>query len=948
VFIDAYKLNGTKLWGAGKYIDLGCNIRAGAHYQHFLVYDFDGDGKAEIITKTAPGTTDTEGTIIDGSNTYLGNSNGYVLAGKEYVSVFEGATGKLLDTKPYDPPRHPTKEAPTGSELNSVWGDSYGNRVDRFLAAVAFLDGARPSAVMCRGYYTRTALCAWDWDGVSLSKRWIFDTRGLSNTLKNQYEGQGNHNLSVADVDGDGKDEIIYGAMTIDDDGKSLYSSRLGHGDAMHVGKFDPNREGLQIFGVYEAAKESGEEVVGTTMRDAATGEVIWQVMATDDVGRGVAADVDPDSPGAEAWSARSGGIWSAAGAKLSASTSAVSMNMAIYWDGDVGRELFDGGAGPSITKISSSGSAGSKTYTNSTLITFSGASTNGGSKNNPCLQADILGDWREEVILRASNNSAIRVYTTVAPTVHTGAGAVPPSGIPTLMHNSTYRLAVAWQNVGYNQPPHTDYFIGYNMPEAPHETESAVVITVTLNPNGGKFADDNSTGTKQLTAVAGAYFTIPEVSKGDDEFSGWFLADGSRYQPSTIYTESITLTAMWSSYTLTFDVNGGGTVSPATKKVVYGTEVGKLPDPVRTSYVFDGWNSAADGSGDTYTSTTRYSVEGNLTLYAQWSLVGGYTLTFDPNGGEVDPMEIEVIFGISVGTLPVPVRDGHSFMGWNTRVGGDGSSYDDTTIYGRKSNSTLYAQWLEDLTFQLSFDPNGGTLTDSSPLTVVYEKRVGELPEPVRTGYSFRGWNTKKDGSGSGSVYTSNTTYKVDDNVKLYARWEANSYVLHFDANGGTPIDPDSLEVTYHAAVSSSSLPEPSREGHKFTGWNAAQDGSGETYSSSTIYSVDGNVTLYAQWSKNDDTQTSVAAVAIQENLKLYPNPVTDGKLVIDNEPLKTQSGFNDKTLKIKIYTLSGSLVGEYAVAYGAKVTIISIGHLADGTYVVKVGSIAGKVVKS
>ncbi|MDR3365863.1 MAG: InlB B-repeat-containing protein [Prevotellaceae bacterium] len=974
VLIDAYKLDGAKLWGAGKYIDLGSNIRAGAHYQHFLVYDFDGDGKAEIITKTAPGTTDTEGNRIGDSNDYLGNASGYVLAGPEYVSVFEGATGKLLDTKPYDPPRHPTKQDPSGNELNSIWGDTYGNRADRLMAAVAFLDGEHPSAVMTRGIYTRSVLCAWDWDGVNLTKRWLFDTRTMDNTTRQKYEGQGDHSLSVADVDGDGKDEIIYGAMTVDDDGKPLYSSGLGHGDALHVGKFIPDREGLQIFGVYEAAKESGDEVVGTTMRDARDGKVLWKRMATVDVGRGLTADIDPESPGSEAWSSASGGIFAAAstnefGTMLSSSTSAVSMNMAIYWDGDVGRELFDGQAGPTITKVSASGSPGSRSYSKSTLITFSGASTNGGTKANPCLQADILGDWREEVILRASDNSALRVYTTVTPTVHTGAGAVPTSGIPTLMHNSTYRLAIAWQNIGYNQPPHTDYFIGYNMASAPSEAPSApgesAVITVTLNPNGGVFADSSSTTVRTFTAIAGGYFKVPEVSKGEDEFSGWFLADGSKYEPTAIYTKDIVLTAMWSSYTLTFDGNGG-TLLTTSKKVVYNTEVGNLPTPTRASFEFKSWNSQADGTGDTYTSTTKYMLEGNLTLYAQWGLLQGYTLTFDANGGEISANEgtKEVIFGAPVGLLPIPVYEGYTFMGWNTAKSGSGNTYTDTTTYGRKSNLTLYAKWLENIVYQLSFDANGGVLQNNAPLEVVYERIVGELPEPARAGYDFYGWNTKQNGTGD--TYTANTVFEGDDNVTLYARWRAKTYVLRFDANGGTPVDPDSLEVTYNAPVGD--MPTPLHErGVEFVGWNAEQDGGGTTYSSTTPYNVADNLTLYAQWEQGDPDPsdpdpsdpdpsnpdpsnpgtTSVVAIGSHENLKLYPNPIANGKLVISNEQLQNQKGLREKKLKIQIYTLSGGLVGEHAVAYGAKVTVVNVAHLANGIYVVKAGNMAGKIVK-
>ena len=443
VYIDAYKLDGTKLWGSGKWIDLGRNIRAGAHYLPFLVFDFDGDGKAEIIIRVSDGTKDTQGRMI-GQDTRYANDNGYVLTGPEYVAVFEGATGKLLDYVSYEPVR---------GNVND-WGDNYGNRVDRFLAGVAYLDGVHPSAVMTRGYYTRTVLVAWDWDGKKLTKRWTFDSR----TSGRQYEGQGNHQLSVADVDGDGKDDIIYGALTIRSNGTPMYSTGFQHGDALHVGKLNPSRPGLQIMSVHESPNPYGME-----MHDAKTGEVIWGVEATTDIGRGLSADIDPDYPGVESWGAGGMAVRAADGTRLSGSAIG-SINMAIWWDGDTGRELFDGGANPTVRKVNVSGTAPNRTYKENTIFTFSGASTNGGTKNNPCLQADILGDWREEVILRETGDGALRIYTTTTPTVHNGAGKIPESGIPTLMHDNIYRLAIAWQNGGYNQPPHTSFFLGYNM----------------------------------------------------------------------------------------------------------------------------------------------------------------------------------------------------------------------------------------------------------------------------------------------------------------------------------------------------------------------------------------------------------------------------------------------------------------------------------------------------
>ncbi|MGB8191160.1 MAG: T9SS type A sorting domain-containing protein [Chitinophagaceae bacterium] len=534
--IDCYKLNGAHLWR----INLGHNVNAGPHFTQFMVYDFDGDGKAEIILKTADGTVDGVGNVIGNANVDYRNSSGWVQQGPEFLTVFNGLTGAAMATTTYQPARGNVTD----------WGDNYGNRQDRFVSAVAYLDGTRPSLIVGRGYYDKLVRAAYDWRNGQLTLRWIFDSKDAGDPANNAFSSQGNHQMTIGDVDGDGKDEVINGSSAINDDGKRLWTYGYGHGDALHMTDMDPDRPGQEIWQCLESPSQYSP--YGLRLNDAKTGQTIFGVPTTGDVGRALAADIDPNHKGYEIWGS-SGNLYNVKGEQISTNrptNGSQAVNHAVWWDGDLGRELLDGTI---MDKWNPSTNSLNRLFT---IYLAAPVSSNNDTKKNPALTADLFGDWREEIILRRSDNTALILFTTTIPTQHR---------IYTLMHDPQYRTAIAWQNSGYNQPPHPGFYLGYDMaaPPVPNievkylsQPEVSNIITSTRSSGCDTAV--------QYTAEA-LGFPAPAYSYS---FSGATTGSGQGTGSGSVFnkgTTSVTVTATNSVNTVqyNFDITVNDSINP-------------------------------------------------------------------------------------------------------------------------------------------------------------------------------------------------------------------------------------------------------------------------------------------------------------------------------------------------------------------------------------------------
>ncbi len=625
VWMDGYTIEGKRLFR----IDLGKNIRAGCHYTQFVVADFDADGKAEIMVKTAPGTKDGSGSYLSKGSasgashtTDYRNSKGYILSGPEWLTVFRGSDGKELATVDYNP----------GRGTVSSWGDSYGNRVDRFLAAAAWLDGTKPSGVFQRGYYTRMAVTAWDWDGTTLKQRWYYNAA----TKGSECYGQGNHNLSVGDVDGDGKDEIIQGACAIDHDGKFMYRTGLGHGDAMHLGDLDPDNAGLEVYTVHEETSVA----YGYEMHDAKTGKILWGVKTGTDNGRGIAADVDAANPGHESWSFGSGVIQSAKGANLSPSRGMI--NFRVYWDGDLLDETLEY---EKVQKLVNG------KWTQILTLGDYGVHANDGNKYTPLLSADILGDWREEIIMGSTAMDSVKIFSTNVATAHK---------LYTLMHDPVYRAAISWQNTAYNQPPHLGFWLGAGVDKAPTpaiELVGAVKTASLVKASGGLvnqtilLGDTVETFAFNYVNCTGATVTgLPAGVKGTVNAStSTITIQGTPTATGTFaFTISTTGGTGADQQTGTLIVVPRANVAPAT---------GEILSNINAAVPFDGMGAYEEKNAG-WIDSGYYNFTNSMDSYGMWKLssekAGEAVLTIRFANGGVAARNMDFEFnGVAAGAVP-------------------------------------------------------------------------------------------------------------------------------------------------------------------------------------------------------------------------------------------------------------------------------------------------------
>ena len=852
-YLAAYKLDGTFLW----MIDLGRNIRSGAHYTQHLVADFDSDGKAEVICKTAPNTKDGRGNFLSNGPAANDNDNadyrttggwdGFVISGPEYLTIFNGETGREMKTVTFL----------VGRGVTDSWGKSGDNtnRLDRFNSTIAYLDGKKPSAVFNRGYYSKMTHSAWDWDGTTLSNRWIFNSSDPGN---GGAFGQGNHSMMAADIDGDGFDEILTGAACIDHDGKFKWATGHGHGDANHVGDFDLSSPGLEVWNVSENKGSQPDHY----MIRARDGHVLWGTGSGNDNGRGMVGDIDANHPGQEAWSNAVSGTYTGNGTRFSNSKG--SSNFRVYWDGDLQDELLDGNK---LDKWNGNGT--------SRLLTLTGQSCNG-SKATPNLSADILGDWREEVILH-DGASRLYIHTTTIPTQHK---------LYTLMHDPVYRNAISWQQSSYNQPPHLGFFLGAGVDKAP--TPNIVLVGADVPDcngviNGDAYLDDCN------TCVGGNTGKIACVLDCNGDENG---------------TASLDECGVCS---------GGKTGVIACKGVIQGEsfcEATGILEDINTGFVGEGylnfdnqigssanWNIIAATAG-TYPINIIYANGGNaaraMTISINGNNQGQFAATTTGGWTDWQTETVNLNLNAGVNTLLLtsnsadggPNLDQLTWSNDNLSAGScevdcngvlGGLAFEDNcnTCVGGNTNKEACEQ-------DCAGEWGGTALTDNCGVCLTGNRKpcVGSLEaEPPCSIDGIELESINAGFSGNGYVNTTNA-------IGAYVSWELNSNqsqtatVTFQYANGGTTSRDGAITVN-GAAAGNLVLPPTGA----WTTWGKASvnlnltEGTNDIIIISTTTDGLANIDLiyYSAGVSNGNCLVTALTTATGESLEVYPNPTSN-----------------------------------------------------------------------
>lgn len=774
VFIDCIRLDGTRVWR----IDLGVNIRAGAHYTQFYVADFDLDGKAEMTCKTADGTVDGTGKVIGDASKDYRNSAGYILSGPEYYTLFDGATGAALDTVDYVPQR--------GEVSKKTWGDDYGNRVDRFWGTVAYVDGVHPCVVTGRGYYTRLTATCYGVENKKLIQKWAFDT-GHNSSAKGY--GDGNHNSMPADVDGDGKQEIVTGAACIDDNGKLLWATGQGHGDAMHLADLDPERDGLELWICHEESKSG----FGVSYIDPKNGQILFHNDGSKDTGRCAADNIWTENPGAEMWG-NGNEVKNIKGDTLSCKRP--SINFFSYWDGDLERELLDGSTDSpaKITKMQKDG-------TLTQLLSTDGYYTCNTTKGTPCLSADIFGDWREELIVRAADSKSVRIYCTPYDTDYR---------ITTLMHDAQYRMQVSSQNTAYNQPPHPSFFLGtgYDLPKRPTDTVNMTGVVVTPSKQGAeintgyKYKIKNKNSELYLEVADSKAENGANVQQGTTGATGWTFAESETPGYYYIYSE------LGDGKTFLLDLDFG--------KVDNGTNIGIYGNTNSDAQLF----KLVDNGDGTYAICTKVTNDGSgIGVTAASKDSGANVVEWECNDSDDQKWILEVKIDAINGSLikDLTVKDLDNYQNWkidDSAAVGDLVFGDREVTYISLPDSLVGAEMIQTACDSKNSKEDLAEFTSDKDIKVYValdtrvESSMGKIPEWLN------GWiKTDEQAENSGDVKFDiyEKSYKAGEIVTLgtnSTNYTVVNYTVFVKEDKAEPVATTTQPIVVTTALATENLP--------------------------------------------------------------------------------------------------------------------------------------------